>query len=143
MVQRIILLLSFVILLAACCEKPPALTGDIDEETQYVKTGNLSDILQSYKPDYALLIASDGLAALITETAFSEIEIERNANVWRTTSETLPAFCNVDSLQEVCLFRIEADEGDSLSFRNRITQYQRIGSSEKNGYPAWKYRRIQ
>ncbi len=131
---RIVILLLVTVLIASCGSDTPVLTGDINDGVT-IHPGILDEMADA---DYALLIASDGIAALVPEVSFSRIELMEEAGVWRSEAPILPAFCSIDSLVEICVFRVLSD---SSSFHSRIESFERIGGSVKNNYPAWKYRR--
>ncbi len=133
---RIVYLLLIVVLIVSCGCDTPRLTGDLDGNDR-ILAGNFGEMIDA---DYALLIASDGIAALIPEIGFTQIELIRESGVWRSEAKVLPAFCSIDSLKEICLFRVLSD---STTFHSRIESFERIGGSVKNNYPAWKYRRKQ
>ncbi len=141
MEMRIVLLLSVVVLLVSCDYNSPRLTGDIDSDCLRIHPGSLDEILEQYDADYALLIAEDGIAALVSEISFPQIELTRKDGVWYSQADSLPPFCSIDSLREICVFRMQHERSDTLSFQHRILSFERIGSSTKNDYPAWKYRR--
>src|SRR5690554_4749947 len=92
---KIIIVLAL-LSLVACSPGGYRLSGNIDSEFQTKQTGNLKEILAYYEleAEYALLIASDGIAVLISEPSFSLIEIYSESKKINTRSDLLPPVSN-------------------------------------------------
>ena len=135
----IIFLLLF---LFACSSNNLILTGNIQDGTKIRSEGRLDEILNEIAPSakYALLIGSDGTAALVTFRSFSKIYIHKNNQGWNSKAEELPAFCNIRDLKEICIYTNTSSADNSFS--DRMNDFTFLGQSSKNGYYARKYKEI-
>lgn len=141
MVNRVSVL--FLILsLFACSPNNLILTGNIKVGTKISNEGRLDEILRSITPSakYALLIGSDGTAALITSRSFSKIYIQLDKNDWNSKTDDLPAVCNIRNLKEICIYSKTSSENNNFSVR--MNDFKFLGQSSKNGYYARKYKEI-
>jgi len=139
MVRRvsIIFLLLF---LFACSSNNLILTGNIQHGTKISSEGRLDEILNEIAPSakYALLIGSDGTAALVTSRSFSMIYIQKGDKVWNSKTENLPVVCNIRKLKEICIYTNTSSADNSFS--DRMNDFTFLGQSSKNGYYARKYK---
>ena len=135
MVKKV-LLFSFVLSLFACAPNDLIFTGDIESGTVISSEGRFDEILINLAPSakYALLIGSDGIAALITSRSFSEIYIQKDKNGWNSKTDDLPAVCNIRNLKEICIYSRTSNEINNFS--ERMNDFEFLGQSCKNGYYA-------
>jgi hypothetical protein len=139
MVKRISIL--FIVLsFFACSPNGMKLTGNIETGVTISDEGSLDDILNKLIPEaeYALLIGTDGTAALISARSFSEIYIHRDKNSWNSKTDTLPAVCNIRNLKEICIYTKTSFENNHFS--DRINEFEFLGETCKNGYYVRKYK---
>lgn len=115
------------------------LTGNVDRIAEINNEGNLKELINSMEPNakYALLIGTDGTAALITSRSFNEIQIKKDNMTWSSTTETLSAVCNIRNLKEICIYSRKTDKNH---FSDRLEDFEFIGQSRKNGYYTRKYK---
>ncbi|MDP8202593.1 MAG: hypothetical protein P9M11_10710 [Candidatus Tenebribacter burtonii] len=138
MVRRVSILF-LVLLLFSCSPKNLILTGNIKDGVEISDYGRFDEIL-SFAPSakYALLIGSDGTAALITSRSFSKIYIQKDKNCWNSKADILPAVCNIRNLKEICIYTKTSIEDNNFS--KRMNDFEFLGQSSKNGYYARKYK---
>ena len=139
MVKKV-LLFSFVLSLFACAPNDLIFTGDIESGTVISSEGRFDEILINLAPSakYALLIGSDGIAALITSRSFSEIYIQKDKNGWNSKTDNLPTVCNIRNLKEICIYSRTSNEINNFS--ERMNDFEFLGQSCKNGYYVRKYK---
>lgn len=137
-----VLILLFVLSLFACSPNNLIVTGNIMDGAEISNEGRLNEILNEIAPSvkYALLIGSDGTAALITSRSFSKIHIQNDKNEWNSKADNLPAFCNIHNLKEICIYSKTSSENNSFS--DRLNDFEFLGQSSKNGYYARKYKEM-
>jgi len=138
---RKVLTVSFIILLVACSTNNLVLTGNIKTKSEISNEGRFDEILNEIAPSakYALLIGSDGTAALVTSRSFSKIYIQKDDNEWNSKSDKLPAFCNIRDLNEICVYSRTSNEINNFS--ERMNDFEFLGQSSKNGHYARKYKK--
>ncbi|MCK5050604.1 MAG: hypothetical protein KAS53_02605 [Candidatus Cloacimonetes bacterium] len=134
--------LFLILSLFACSPNNLILTGNIEVGTKISSESRLDEILKDIAPSakYALLIGSDGTAALITSRSFSKIYIQKNKKDWNSKVDGLPAFCNIRNLKEICIYSKTSSENNNFSVR--MNDFEFLGQSSKNGYYARKYKEI-
>lgn len=139
---RKISIIFLLLFLFACSSNNLILTGNIQDGTKIRSEGRLDEILNEIAPSakYALLIGSDGTAALVTFRSFSKIYIHKNNQGWNSKAEELPAFCNIRDLKEICIYTNTSSADNSFS--DRMNDFTFLGQSSKNGYYARKYKEI-
>ena len=139
---REISILFLVLSLFACSPNNLILTGNIEAETKISSEGRLDEILEDIVPSakYALLIGSDGTAALITSRSFSKIYIQKDKKGWNSKTDDLPAVCNIRNLNEICIYSRTSNSNNRFS--DRLNDFEFLGQSSKNGYYARKYKEI-
>ncbi|MDA3813073.1 MAG: hypothetical protein PF570_02345 [Candidatus Cloacimonetes bacterium] len=137
---RIVLVVSFVLFIFACSPNNLVLSGNIKNKAVINNNGRLDEIINEIAPSvkYALLIGSDGTAALVTSRSFSVIYIQIDKNEWNSKSEKLPAFCNIRDLNEICVYSRTSNEINNFS--ERMNDFEFLGQSSKNGHYARKYK---
>ena len=141
MVKRasiVFLVLSFF----ACSPNNLILTGNIEDDATISSEGKLDEIFSDITPSakYALLIGSDGTAALITSRSFSKIYIQKDRNIWNSNAKDLPAVCNIRNLKEICIY--SRTSSNNNHFSDRLNDFEFLGQSSKNGYYVRKYKEI-
>ncbi|RLC57335.1 MAG: hypothetical protein DRH89_03775 [Candidatus Cloacimonadota bacterium] len=141
MVKRVSILF-FILSLFACSPKNLIVTGNIVDGAEISNEGRLNEILNEITPSvkYALLIGSDGTAALITSRSFSKIHIQRDKDGWNSKADNLPAVCNIRNLKEICVYTRTSIENNHFS--DRLNDFEFLGQSSKNGYFARKYKEL-
>jgi len=141
MVKRVSILF-FILSLFACSPKNLIVTGNIVDGAEISNEGRLNEILNEITPSvkYALLIGSDGTAALITSRSFSKIHIQRDKDGWNSKADNLPAVCNIRNLKEICVYTRTSIENNHFS--DRLNDFEFLGQSSKNGYFASKYKEL-
>jgi len=141
MVKRV-LVIFFILSLFACSTNNLILTGNVKEGTIINSNGRFDEILNSIAPSakYALLIGSDGTAALITSRSFSKIYIQKEKKDWNSKADDLPAVCNIRNLKEICIY--SRTSSNNNRFSDRLNDFKFIGQSSKNGYYVRKYKEI-
>ena len=141
MVKRISIVF-FILLLFACAPNDLILTGNIEEGVKINDEGRFDEILTNLAPsaNYALLIGSDGTAALITSRSFSKIYIHKDKNGWNSKADNLPAVCNIRNLKEICMYSRTSKNNNRFS--DRLNDFKFLGQSSKNGYYVRKYKEI-
>ena len=134
--------LFLILSLFACSPNNLILTGNIEAGTKISSEGRLDEILEDIVPSakHALLIGSDGTAALITSRSFSKIYIQKDKNDWNSKVNNLPAVCNIRNLKEICIYSKTSSENNNFSVR--MNDFEFLGQSSKNGYYARKYKEI-
>lgn len=139
MVRRVLFFI-FILLVAACSQHNLILTGNIDSKTEIRSEGRLDEIIDNIAPSakYALLIGSDGTAALITSRSFSEVYIQKVEKEWNSKTKKLPAVCNIRNLKEICIYTKTSSNNNHFS--DRMNDFIFLGQSSKNGYYARKYK---
>jgi len=137
---RKVLFVSFTLLLIACSTNNLVLTGNIKTKAEISSEGRLDEILNeiALSAKYALLIGSDGTAALVTSRSFSMIYIQKGDKVWNSKTENLPVVCNIRKLKEICIYTNTSSADNSFS--DRMNDFTFLGQSSKNGYYARKYK---
>ncbi len=136
---RIVLVVTFVLFIFACSPNSLVLSGNIKNKAEISNEGRLDEILNEIAPSakYALLIGSDGTAALVTSRSFSKIYIQKNNQEWNSKAEELPAFCNIRDLKEICIYSRTTNTINSFS--ERMNNFEFLGQSSKNDHYAKKY----
>ena len=131
-----------VLFLFACSPNNLVLTGNIEDGAGISSEGRLDEILEDIAPSakYALLIGSDGTAALITSRSFSKIYIQKDKKSWNSNTDSLPAVCNIKNLKEICIYSRTSSENNRFS--KRMNDFDFMGQSSKNGYYARKYKEL-
>lgn len=137
-----VLILLFVLSLFACSPNNLILTGNIEDGVNISNEGKLDEIFSDIAPSakYALLIGSDGTAALITSRSFSKIYIQKDKNGWNSKANKLPAVCNIRNLKEICIYSRTSIKNNHFS--DRLNDFEFLGQSSKNGYYARKYKEL-
>ena len=141
MVRRVSIVF-LVLFLFACSSNNLIVTGNIVDGAEISDEGRLNEILNEIAPSvkYALLIGSDGTAALITSRSFSKIHIQRDKDGWNSKANNLPAVCNIRNLKEICVYSRTSIENNHFS--DRLNDFEFLGQSSKNGYYARKYKEL-
>lgn len=141
MVKRVSILF-FILSLFACSQNNLIVTGNIVDGAEISNEGRLDEILEDIvsSAKYALLIGSDGTAALITSRSFSKIHIQRDKDGWNSKANNLPAVCNIRNLKEICVYSRTSIENNHFS--DRLNYFEFLGQSSKNGYYARKYKEL-
>ena len=141
MVRRVSIFF-FILSLFACSPDNLILTGNIEDGTIISREGRLDEILKDIAPSakYALLIGSDGTAALITSRSFSKIYIQKDKKGWNSKADILPAVCNIRNLKEICVYSRTSIENNHFS--DRLNDFEFLGQSSKNEYYARKYKEL-
>ena len=139
MVKRVSILF-FILSLFACSPNNLIVTGNIENGAEISNEGRLDEIFNEIAPSvkYALLIGSDGTAALITSQSFSKIHIQNDKNEWNSKAYKLPAVCNIRNLKEICVYSRTSIKNNHFS--DRLNDFKFLGQSSKNGYYARKYK---
>ena len=139
MVKRVSILF-FILSLFACLPNNLIVTGNIVDGAEIDNEGRLDEILEEIAPSvkYALLIGSDGTAALITSRSFSKIHIQNDKNEWNSKADNLPTVCNIRNLKEICIYSKTSNNVNRFS--ERLNDFEFLGQSSKNGYYARKYK---
>ena len=139
MVKRISILF-LVLFLFACAPNDLILTGNIEDGVKITDEGRFDEILTNLAPsaNYALLIGSDGTAALVTSRSFSMIYIQKNNKEWNSKTDNLPAVCNIRNLKEICVYSRTSNENNNFS--ERMNDFEFLGQSSKNGFYVRKYK---
>lgn len=139
MVKRVSILF-FILSLFACSSNNLILTGNIKVGAEISNEGRLNEMLNEIAPSvkYALLIGSDGTAALITSRSFSKIHIQNDKNEWNSKAINLPAVCNIRNLKEICVY--SSTSSNNNHFSDRLNDFEFLGQSSKNGYFVRKYK---
>ena len=139
---KIVSILFLVLSLFACIQNNLNITGNIKDRTKISSEGRLDEILEDIVPSakYALLIGSDGTAALITSRSFSKIYIQKDKKGWNSKVDNLPAVCNIRNLKEICIYSRTSNSNNRFS--DRLNDFEFLGQSSKNGYYARKYKEI-
>ena len=139
MVKRVSILF-FILSLFACLPNNLIVTGNIVDGAEIDNEGRLDEILEEIAPSvkYALLIGSDGTAALITSRSFSKIHIQNDKNEWNSKADNLPTVCNIRNLKEICIYSKTSNNVNCFS--ERLNDFEFLGQSSKNGYYARKYK---
>ena len=137
---RKVSIVFLVLSLFACSPNNLILTGNIEAGTKISSEGRLDEILEDIVPSakYALLIGSDGTAALITSRSFSKIFILKDKKGWNSKVDNLPAVCNIRNLKEICIYSRTSNSNNRFS--DRLNDFEFLGQSSKNGYYARKYK---
>ncbi len=137
---KTILIVTFVLFIFACSPNDLVLSGNIKSKAVISNNGSLDEILNEIAPSikYALLIGSDGTAALVTSRSFSMIYIQKDDNEWNSKSDKLPAFCNIRNLKEICVYSRTSNKNNNFS--ERMNDFEFLGQSSKNGHYARKYK---
>ena len=135
-----ILFFFVILLLSSCSQTNIDLSGNISDGVVLNNSGRLDKLLRGIEPsaEYALLIGSDGTAAFITSSGFTEIYIQKDKSKWNSESKTLPAFCNIYDLEEICIYTETSDSKNE--FAERLKKFDFLGQSSKNGFYARKYK---
>ena len=138
MVKRV-LVIFFILSFFACSKNNLILTGNIKEGTIINSNGRFDEILNNIAPSakYALLIGSDGTAALITSRSFSKIYIQNDKKCWNSKADNLPAVCNIRDLKEICIYSRTSNNNNRFS--DRLDDFEFLGQSSKNGFYVRKY----
>jgi hypothetical protein len=137
-----IIIILFLLSLVACSPQGYRFSGNIDSEFYSEQTGNLKEILALHElnAEYALLIASDGIAVLISEPSFPRIEIYLDAKKISTRSEFLPPVSNLNDLSEIVIYNWKHPVVDRQTpFSLRLLELQFLGESSLNGHLVRKY----
>ncbi len=142
MVKRVSVII-FVFSLFSCSTNNLILTGNVQEGTIINSNVRFDEILNSIAPSaqYALLVGSDGTAALITSRSFSKIYIQKDRKCWNSRADDLPAVCNIRNLKEICIYSKTSSENNKFSMR--LNDFEFVGQSSKNGFHARKYKEMQ
>ncbi len=137
MVKKVSILL-LILFLFACAPNDLILTGNIESGTVISSEGRFDEILKDIVPStrYALIVGSDGTAALITSRSFSKIYIHKNKNGWNSKTDDLPAVCNIKNIKEICIYSRTSNN----HFSDRLNDFELLGQSSKNGYYVRKYK---
>ena len=137
---RKVSIVFLVLSLFACSRNNLILTGNIEAGTTISSEGRLDELLKNIVPSakYALLIGSDGTAALITSQSFSKIYIQKDKKGWNSKVDNLPAVCNIRNLKEICIYSRTSSKNNRFS--DRLNDFEFVGQSSKNGFYARKYK---
>ena len=130
------------LLLLACAQDDLIITGNINTGIKITGEGKLDELLHELAPHskYALIIGSDGTAALLTSRSFSEVYIQHVETTWNSVSENLPAVSNINVIKEICVYQRETTNDNY--FAERLSGFEFLGQSSKNGYYVRKYKEI-
>ena len=139
MVRRV-LIVTFFLFIFACSSNNLVLSGNIKSKTVISNEGRLDEILNEIAPSakYALLIGSDGTAALVTSRSFSMIYIQKDKKGWNSKADNLPPVCNIRNLKEICIY--SRTSNNKNRFSERLNDFVFLGQSSKNGYYVRKYK---
>jgi hypothetical protein len=140
---KIKLLCLLLCLLSACSSGFYEITGNVDTIIKTNRSADLSEIFEEngLQPEYALLIASDGTALLVSERSFPHLEIKRDKGVYSTSSEILPPVSNIRDLSEISIYSSAYPLQDNHTpFSRRIRDFEFLGESSRNGHFIRKYR---
>lgn len=144
-VVRMVKYLSIAILivfLSSCAQDNLLVTGNINTGMKITEEGTLDELLRDLAPHakYALIIGSDGTAALLTSRSFSKVYIQHVKNTWNSVSVDLPAVTNINAVKEICIYQRETTNDNY--FAKRLNDFEFLGQSSKNGYYVRKYKEI-
>ncbi len=142
----------FLILVFGCNKSELQISGNVDKNYKIQKSGNLKNILENISKDieYAFLIGKDGTAAYISEPSFSNIQIQKKGLEWFSYTDSLPDFCNIKNLTEICVYQTKAENSlfvlnndeqieKITPFSARVKEFELLGISTKNNHFAKKY----
>ncbi|NQV17083.1 MAG: alkaline phosphatase family protein [Armatimonadetes bacterium] len=148
---RLFLFIS-IILVSGCNQSELQVTGNVDKNYKIQESGNLKNILENISKDieYAFLIGKDGTAAYISKPSFSNIQIQKKAFDWFSYTDSLPDFCNIKYLTEICVYQTKAENSLFIlkndeqiekitPFSARVKEFELLGISKKNNYFAKKF----
>ena len=151
---RFVKLLLFIslVLIFGCNKNDMQFTGNVNKNYKIQKSGNLKNILENISKDieYALLIGKDGTAAYISKSSFSNIQIQKKGLEWFSYTDSLPDFCNIKNLTEICVYQTKAEKSLFIlkndeqiekitPFSARLKEFKLLGVSKKNNHFAKKY----
>ena len=135
----------FVILIFGCNKSELQITGNVDKNYKIQKSGNLKNILENISKDieYAFLIGKDGTAAYISKPSFFHIQIHKKAFEWFSYTDSLPDFCNIKNLTEICVYQTKVENSLFIlkndeqmkkitPFSARVKEFELLGISKKN-----------
>lgn len=131
--------------LFACSSGFYEITGNIDTTIKTNRSADLSEIFEEngLQPEYALLIASDGTAVLVSERSFPHLIISRDRRSFQSGSDLLPPVTNLRDLSEICIYSSDFPLQDNQTpFSIRIRDFELLGESSRNGHYVRKYRLI-
>lgn len=131
------------------------LSGNIGYPMMLTEAGNLGQLLDATAPgtEAALLIASDGTAARVYRNAFARIRLAFEENGWNAYGDSLPPVCDLRNLSGIAVDRANrtfalhlingCEETETITpYAAILRQFERIGTSERSGCTATKYRRV-
>jgi len=152
-----LVLVSLLLLTALSLPALPGLPllGNIGRPLTLTSPGSLAELLDAAAPqtEAALLIASDGTAVRVYRNAFSRLRLANEQNAWNVYGDSLPPVCDLRNLAGIAVDRANRTFAlhllDGTEERETITpyaavlrQFELLGTSERNGCTAMKYRRI-
>lgn len=136
MVKRLILLL--IILLVFNYGLADILLSGNLEEQRLEPAGVISKILPEFA-EYALLIGADGTAVLISANSFPLLKVDKNADdKYNCSAPNLPPVCSIKNLAEICVYR--SFYGKDPAFTTRMKNFKLLGTTQKQGHFARKYK---
>ncbi|MCF7911517.1 MAG: hypothetical protein K9M99_03235 [Candidatus Cloacimonetes bacterium] len=132
---------------------PLPLSGNISPEVIETR-GCFAELLtdKGIRADAALLIGSDGTAALIEKSAFELILLHYDDPGWSSVSTSLPPVCNIKDLTEIALWQnpwdIQLEVDNIINYPQIYTpftwimkDFNYLATSAKNGYQVEKYKK--
>ncbi|MDP8220509.1 MAG: hypothetical protein P9X26_04140 [Candidatus Stygibacter frigidus] len=134
---------------------PLALIGNISHREEIETKGCFAELLANtdINADAALIIGSDGTAALIEKSAFKLIYLHYDDPGWSSVSTSLPPVCNIKDIKEIAIWQSSWDiqfevdlEGNYpriyTPFNWIMQDYNYLATSAKNGYQVEKYKKL-
>jgi len=147
-----LLIFIFLIIIFGCNKNELQVTGNVDKNYKIQKSDNLKNTLENISKDieYAFLIGKDGTAAYISKPSFSNIQIQKKGLEWFSYTDSLPDFCNIKNLTEICVYQIKAENSLFIlkndeqiekitPFSARFKEFKLLGTSTKNNRFAKKF----
>jgi len=130
-----------IVFLSSCAHDNLIITGNINTGIEITEEGALNELLADLAPHakYALIVGSDGTAALITSRGFSNVYIKHMKNSWNSISENLPAVSNINAIKEICVYKKYFPKNQ---FAERLNDFEFLGQISKNGYYVRKYKEM-
>jgi hypothetical protein len=151
-----LLLILFITTLIRIAANPLPVAGNTDSGIFLHSQGNLADIFNEKEilAEAVLLAGKDGTAAYIESAALQHIYLIYDSRIWASQADSLPPVCSINDLEQVTVWNSSTNTTLMIDLAGRfpveytpfhfiLAGYDKIAESEKNGFLAYKYKRIK
>jgi hypothetical protein len=143
---KIVLASTFLLFVLCCRAQSYFIAGDLSKPITSRATASLEEVFNEFdlKVEYALIVASDGTAVLLSQRSFSQLQIIKRKSKFHSMSETLAPVTGLYDIAEISVSLINGENNPTQKrFSLRMREFEFLGESSANDYLVRKYKLIE